>query len=210
MPENNIRLNKAITKHQAQSKRNPVRDMNSLPVTQCIKWPWQAPSLAALGLFFLIMWLTIFKHRSLCHARWNRQSQGFLLAFKSVIPTVMWYPAARNQKQQALIAHYPDGVCQTCSWNHGSAELKHTTAIAHLTLNKCSWIRSSYTSKAILISRADTRKPKSIPKLKFSSDKNPKKGAKVHVDCNTRYIFGHLGSPTQSDRNKMRLLEKSV
>lgn len=55
----------------------------------------------------------------------NSQSQGFLLVFKAIIPTVLWYPAAKNQKQQARIAHYPDGMCQICSWNHGSVELEH-------------------------------------------------------------------------------------
>lgn len=37
---------------------------------------------------------------------------------------MLWYPAIRNQKPQALIAHYPDGMCQICSWNHGSVELE--------------------------------------------------------------------------------------
>lgn len=70
---------------------------------------------------------------------WNRQSQAFLLAFKTIIHTVLWYPAARNQKPQALIAHYPDGMCQICSWNRGSAELEQDydtpSAAAQVTLD---------------------------------------------------------------------------
>lgn len=141
-------LNKGIMKHQEQCKRNSVRAMNTLPVIQCIKWPRQTPSLAALGCFFSLCNLSAFKHHSPCQAMWNSQSQSFLLAVKAIIPTVVWYPTARNQKQQALICSlswwYVPNV-QLESWLCRAETLlwqliQHSTnALAQVTLDQKSY-----------------------------------------------------------------------
>ena len=55
--------------------------------------------------FFSLRDLSVFKHCGLCHARWSRLSQCFLLALKSITPTVVWYPTAGNQMQHALTAY---------------------------------------------------------------------------------------------------------
>lgn len=131
-------LNKEIMKHQEQCKRNLVRAMNSLPVTQCIKWPRQAPGLAALGLFFSLCDLSVFKHHSPCHAMWNSQSQGFLLAFKIYYSHSGVVSYSKKSKATSPYLLTILMVCAKCAAEITSLQSWNTAVTAHPTLYKCS------------------------------------------------------------------------